>query len=73
MEFKDCQAKLPVIFNHEYIGYHYVSIKGWAEFINNKDLGISFDEEKSGRWFKEYVYKILDTKKWTFSRLKYGI
>ena len=37
----------------------------WADFLIQKDLGIQVNSE--------YVYKIVDEKKWCLTRLKYGV
>ena len=41
--------------------------------IKRKDLGIERDDDLSGRWAEEIVYRIVDEKKWAYTRLRYGI
>lgn len=77
MEFNDRQAILLTIFNDEFEKFERQDLQSrryqWVAFINSKSLGITFDYNKSGRWAKEYVYKVVDEKKWVLTKLKYGI
>lgn len=39
----------------------------WGDFVKEKNIGIKHLENSHS------LYKIVDTKKWTLARLKYGI
>lgn len=75
MEFKDQQCKLNIIFDSEWA-------KGnlsWKDFIQSKDLGIVLQPMNVKSYFavnvvtSTLIYGITDHKKWTFTKLKYGI
>jgi hypothetical protein len=44
-----------------------------SSFIEKENLGIILDTELSGRWAKETVYRVIDEKRWMYTRLRYGI
>ena len=48
-----------------------ISIKDWPDFIKSKDLGIICVQAKSNS--SGDVYKLIDEKKWTLAKIKYGL
>ena len=65
MEFKDLHGKLYDALFEEYS--HSCSFKygSWSIFLNNKNIGL--------KYVKGGFYTIVDERKWSFTRLKYGI
>ena len=66
MEFNDKNQTLRIIFWDEYVRGRSLT---WMDFINSKkeDLGIICSS-----WIGP-EYKIVDHKKWTLAKIKYGI
>ena len=49
----------------------YVSYYPWEEFINSKNLGIECNREYGTEKFIQFTYKIVDEKKWDYTKIKY--
>ena len=49
--------------------YNTYGIKIWKDFIKSKDLGITVVNVNSEH---NFTYKIIDEKKWLFTKLKYS-
>jgi|688.fasta_scaffold1370036_3 hypothetical protein len=65
----ECE-KIYEIFKREWItSPNFNSISSWKLFIQYLDLGI---ECTSVRIFQNDEYKIVDEKKWTINKIKYG-
>jgi hypothetical protein len=67
MVFNDIEQTLRLLFMDEFVRSQYST---WPDFINftkQKDLGII-----SLSWIGPQ-YKIVDHKKWTLAKIKYGI
>jgi hypothetical protein len=66
MEFNNENHSLRIIFMDEYVRGQFST---WMDFINSKkeDLGIICSS-----WIGP-EYKIVDHKKWTIAKIKYGI
>lgn len=75
MEFEDTYDTLMTVLHNDFYDYIY-NIKSrttkfsWVVFINNKHLGIVYDRQGLNN---KYIYKIVDSKKWAYNRLKHGI
>ncbi len=64
MEFEDTTGKIYTTLADEFRDF-----KGlWQEFLQSKNLGISFILKDWGHY-----YTIVDHKKWLLAKLKYGI
>lgn len=64
-------SKLWDVFEDEYLEQH---AENWDDFINSKNLGIHCNlkttvDHKS----QDYEYKLIDARRFTLTRLKYGV
>jgi len=70
MDFEDSEDIIWLAFSNEYLfyyGYGNSQYINWYEYIQMKDLGIICLSLPKNN------YKVIDEKKWTLSKIKYGI
>lgn len=66
-EYIDVKDSIFPIFESEWAD----SQLRWGDFVKSKDLGVEYIAGTS--FYANESYKVVDAKKWVYTRLKYGI